>query len=273
MEVLDLAEHELRSLRRFLNTLYPDLAIYISRPEAPFERPALFLKESAPRRFEDRGRGLGVLSEASWQIEVLGVDYWGTKRDVAKISSNLLHRMLVPLYLWGWRYPPPEVVETVAGGSLPAGELSIAVTAVDVDDKESLAEAVAVTVPAAGSSVRLRISPWPRQSGVAVKYRVYAGAEGEEKLALTIDDVGADPMPVEALLTALPAPAAPALPDSSVMFFRFMRVEGVQTDFLEHPQIDGVFNGIISLQTSVLSQRYFPGAPVVEEIHVQEVLA
>jgi hypothetical protein len=140
---------------------------------------------------------------------------------------------------------------------------------VNAQDEESLGDSTTVVV-ASGDAVNVVIAPWPRQSRVAEEYRVYAGASGSEQFQATITTLPEGPVPLSFPLTSLIAGAAP--PTSSVFFYRFMRVDGVQSTMLEHPDTDGIFNGIVSLQTSLLSQRLLPSAPAVEIIEIEEVV-
>lgn len=266
-EYVDLSEHEFRSMRGWLNGLFPGVSIYIHRPDTGFSRPALVLSESVPRRFEDHGRGFGVMSHASWQIEVLGTDFFSTKRDTAKISERLLTGLLVPCYLYGWRYPAPDVLEVPGEGSLAAGQLSVVVTAVNAQEEETLGTGSVVTV-SAGSAADVVIAPWPRQATVAEVYRVYAGAAGSEVFQVEVSPQD-EPSPLTHRLLSV-AGAGAAVPTSSVFFHRFMRVDGAQSQILEHPDTDGIFNGIVSVQTSLLSQRLMPMAPSVAEIVVEQ---
>lgn len=265
---LDLGEHELRSLRGWLNGMYPGRTIWITRPTTEFERPAFTLSQVVPRVPTDFGRGFGVQYQTSYQIEVLGVDFWQTKREVAEISERLLTSLLVPLYLYSWQYPSPSVEVVPGGGALPAGDVSVIVTAVNSWDEESLgSEPVVVTVPA-GAAVNVLIAPWPRQSRVAEEFRVYAGASGSEQLQVEVADLPASPVSTVVPLTSVGAGASP--PTASVFFYRFMRVESVETELLEHPSKDGVFNGYVLARLQTLSQRVLAPVWPVGDIEVSE---
>lgn len=269
-ETINLSEHELRSLRKWLNEMFPGRPIFIHRPEAAFDRPALTLAEVVPRQFDEMGRGFGVNAQATWQIEVLGSDFWATKREVAQISERLLTKLLIPFYLWSWRYPTPTVSVLTGDGALSAGSVSVIVTAVNAEDEESLGESV-VTAVSADDALEILIAPWPRQSGVAEGFRIYAGAVGSEKLEAEVTPTAGSPTSVLHVLTNLAGSGA-SPPTSSVFFYRFMRVESVETEILEHPDDDGIFNGFIRVATSVLSQRSFAPVHTVEEITIREEL-
>jgi hypothetical protein len=251
-----LDEHELRSLRRWLNQFATvnGRDIFLQRAPLDFARPAYVLKE-IDRRPLDRGRSM-TAEETDWQLEILTTDFWDTKRETSEIRQRLLQSLRVPLYLWSWQFPPATVEELSGQGSLPAGEVSVRVSAVSHDSEESLAStAVAVTV-ASGSAVRVSWTPWPRGATVAKEYRVYAGASGAETLEQTIIDPG-DGLPLFSDLTAL-AGGGSTPPASSVFFAnRYLRIEPEQVSsrIMEHPSADDVFNGYVTFRTCVESVR------------------
>jgi hypothetical protein len=194
---------------------------------------------------------------------------WAAKQRVAEISDRLLTVRRIPIYLYGWQYPPAVLEVLPAAGALSAGELSVIVTAVNYEDEESLGEAVEVTV-AAGDAVKIWISPWPRQSGVAKEYRVYAGASGAELQEAVVTPADHYPIAVATdLLTLAGTGGSP--PTSSVFFYRHMCVDSVETETLEHPQTDGLFNGYVRIGASVMSSRRFPFSRPVETISVSDM--
>jgi hypothetical protein len=264
---LDLSEHELRSLRKWLNAAYPGRDIHLGRPETEFDRPAFVLTQATPRFDTERGRHGGLEIETTWQIEVLGEDVMTTRRETAEIRERLLTSRNVPLYLWSWRYPSPTVEVVPAVGALSAGNVSVIVTAVNHQGEESLgSDPVSVTV-AANDAIDVLIPPWPRQSRVAEVFRVFAGAPGTEQLVAEITDLPANAMATVLRVTSLAAGAPP--PSSSVSFFyRFMRVLGAETELLEHPSKDGVWNGFVRARMSVLSQRLFDAKYPINDIAI-----
>lgn len=273
--VRDLSEHELRSLRGWLNSMFPGRKIFIYRPTTEFERPALTLSQATPRQPTNLGRGFGHRWEVTYQIEVLGSGdtvgdaFWSTRRELDQISGRLLTTQLIPLYLYSWQYPSPKVEVVPGGGALPAGDVSVVVTAVNAQDEESLgSEAVEVTVPA-GAGLNVLIPPWPRQSGVAEVFRVYAGAAGSEELQVEVTDLPASEgraVSTVVPLMALGNGAAP--PASSIFFYRFMRVDSVETEILEHPSTDGLFNGFVRVRVHTHSQAEFEAAWPVGDIAI-----
>lgn len=277
---VDLVEHELRSLRGWLNGMFPGRPIYITRPTVAFDRPAFMLKRSAPKQFEDRGTGFGVHATSNFQIENLVEQdeddpvqgFWTAQRECTEISERLLTARVVPLYLYGWQYPP-AVLEVLPGaGSLSAGELSVIVTGISHEDEESLGEAVSVTV-ADGDAVRIWISPWPRQSAVAKEFRVYAGASGSEmqEAVVPVPDP-ASPVAISHDLAALAGGGSPYSDlTGSRFFYRFMCVDSCSTEVLEHPETDGVFNGFVSVTMSVLSQRRLPFGRPLEDVSISDL--
>ena len=270
-ETVALDEHELRSIRRWLNQMVTvnGRDIHLHRPPEDFSRPAFVLKE-IDRTEVDRGRSM-TLSEADWQIEVLYEDFWATKRVTAEIRQRLLQLERIPLYLWGWQFPGLWLEELPGAGSLPAGEVSVGVSAVSHEDEESLVSETKQITVALNSAVRVSWTPWPRAASVAKEYRVYAGASGAETVEATVaDPLGAHRRLVfHDLATLAGGGASP--PASSVFFAdRYMRVhprEQISSRLMEHPSADGVFNGFVNFRTRTESVRVAqPGQAPSREI-------
>ncbi len=265
-----LDEHELRSLRRWLNQFVTvnGRDIFLQRAPADFARPAYVLKE-IDRNPVDRGRSM-TMDETDWQLEILTEDFWDTKREIAEIRQRLLQATRIPLYLWGWQYPDIWLEELPGAGTLPAGEVSVGIAAVNHEDESSMLSTTAQITVALNSAVRVLWTPWPRGASVAKEYDVYAGADGSETLEVTV----ADPLQQRRtnLFTDITSLAGGgASPPTSSVFFanRYMKVPHnlVQSRIVEHPAADGVFNGFINFRTEVESVRIArPGEAPAREI-------
>ncbi len=251
-----LDEHELRSLRRWLNEFatVSGRDIYLQRAPADFARPAYVLKE-VDRNPVDRGRSF-TMDEVDWQIEILSIDFWAMKREIQEIRQRFLQSTRIPLYLWGWQYPDIYIEELSGQGSLPAGEVSVGVSAVNHEGEESLVSSTVQVTVAAGSAVRVSWTPWPRGVPVAKEYRVYAGATGAETLEATVTEPGKRLSVFHDIASLVGGGASKPL--SSVFFAnRYMRIvhDQISSRGMEHPAADGVFNGIVSFQTRTESVR------------------
>lgn len=266
-QTIALDEHEMRSIRRWLNEMESvnGKDIFLQRAPDDFQRPA-FILEEIDRRTEDRGRSF-TAEKTDWQIEVMTEGFWDAKRLVAEIRQRALQSCRIPLYLWGWRFPGVSVVELPGQGSLPAGEVSVGITAVNYEDEESLICTPEVITVAAGSAIQVSWIPWPRGVPVAKEYRVYAGALDAEKLEATVADSGKRISAFHTISSLAGTGAAP--PTTSVFFAnRYIRVDDeVRSHVDEHPQVDGVFNGFINFSAQVESVRIArPGEAPKHEI-------
>ena len=76
-QTIALDEHELRSIRRWMNQMVTinGRDIFLQRAEGEFKRPAYVLKE-VERKIIDRGRSM-TMDQTDWQIEVLAESFWG----------------------------------------------------------------------------------------------------------------------------------------------------------------------------------------------------
>lgn len=270
---IGLDEHEMRSLRRWLNEFATTAGrdIWLQRPADDFDRPAYLIKE-VDRQDEERGRSM-VVSVVDWQIEVLlderdaAGDFWSVKRETAEIRQRLLQSLRIPLYLYQWRFPSTMTLEELpSAGTLPAGEVSVGLTAVShVDEESMMGDTQQITV-ALNSAVRVIWERWPRGASLSKEFNVYAGADTSETLEQA---AVADPdkrVAVEHILTSLAGGGANP-PTSSVFFAnRHMRVDhdSIKSRVMEHPAADGLFNGIINFRTMTESVRIATPAGVPE---------
>lgn len=257
-QTIALDEHELRSIRRWMNQMVTvnGRDIHLQRAPGEFERPAYVLKE-VDRKVVDRGRSM-TMDQTDWQIEVLAKTFWDVKREVAEIRQRLLQVSRIPLYLWGWSPPDIWLEELPGAGSLPAGEVSAGITAVNNEDEESMLSTTAQITVALNSAVRVVWTPWPRSVPVAKEFNVYAGAATTETLEVAAVAVpGTRKSFVFTDLAALAGGGAS--PPSSSIFFanRYLRVpeDQVASRTMEHPALDDVFNGFITFRTEVESVR------------------
>lgn len=273
-QTIEQTEHEYRSIRAWLNDFitFTNRDIWLQRPPSDFTRPALNIKRIESPMAEDQGRSL-IKNTNDWQIEVLTEDtgsglggFWQAEREISEIKQRLLQSELIPLYLWGWQPPPIEITEIAGGGSLPAAEISVKVTAVNHDDEESLpTDSVALTV-ALNSSVEIAIRPWPRSASLAKEFKVYAGAVDAETFEVAVSVPNPSIQNVFTIITSLAGGGA-SLPTTSKMFSHFLRVKNVVTRVLEHPALDSVFNGLVMFRTeNQLSRIAIPGGPIAKPI-------
>ena len=261
---IGLDEHEMRSLRRWLNDFatVQGRDIWLQRPPADFDRPAYLIKE-VDRQDEERGRSM-VVSVVDWQVEVLlderdaGGDFSLVSGEAAEIRRRLLQSLRIPLYLYSWAFPSTmTLVELPGAGALPAGEVSVGLTAVSHEDEESmLGDTQQITV-ALNSAVRVIWERYPRGASLSKEFNVYAGAITSETLEQA---AVADPdkrVAVEHILTNLAGGGA--TPPAASVFWanRHMRVDhdSIKSRVMEHPAADGLFNGIITFRTMTESVR------------------
>jgi len=273
-QTIEQTEHEYRSIRAWLNDFvtFNGRDIWLQRPPTDFTRPALNIKRIESPTAMAQGRNF-IKNVNDWQIEVLVEDtgsgvggFWQAEREISEIKQRLLQSELIPLYLWAWQPPPIAISEVPSGGSLPAGLVSVKVTAVNYDGEESLAtDSVALTV-ALNSSVEVAIRPWPRSASVAEDYKVYAGAVDAETFEATVNVPKPSVENIFHTITSLAGGGA-VLPTSSKMFSHFLRITNVVTRVMEHPALDSVFNGLVSFRTeNQLSRIARPGDPIEKTI-------
>ncbi|MCY3594415.1 MAG: hypothetical protein OXH01_04145 [Bacteroidetes bacterium] len=267
------AEHEAKSIRRFIHR-WPGLGgldIWVERAKS-LSRPALGLVEVSRPTPLNRGRIMQG-SEAEWQIDVMGPDdedfnFWATKRLTDSIQGALWQAQLIPVYFFDWCYP---VVKSMYVGDAEATvKAKVGVVAQDPDGGLSMAGVSEVMVPEVPSGVVEVVWPeYPSGSGWAARFKVYYDdvlwrtklvKRNQEWYRTTLvladgpDEVSDDTPPAS----------------STIFARRFMRLSGISSRMLEHPEREGVWNGVITFQTCCdVSRLDKPGLTVA---NVPEVI-
>ena len=285
------AEHEAKSIRRFIHN-WPglgELDIWLERVKS-LSRPALGLVEVSRPSPVNRGRIMQG-SEAEWQIDVMGPDsedfnFWATKRLTDSIQGALWQAQLIPLYYFDWEYPAVKArwTGTVYYQAPWRTTYRVAVVAEDAEGGFSLASVSNILGAAQGDDADWQgfevVWPeYPSGSGWAVRFWVFywyplstrwdfidvVEASGREWYRYVYDEETWR-RPSESPPFAWRYRGGFNLPTSSTIFARrFMRVSGISSRMLEHPEREGVWNGVITFHTCCdVSRLDKPGLSVVE---------
>lgn len=273
------SSHEARSIRRWLHYWpgFGELDIHLERVKN-LSRPALGLMEVSRPEPQNRGRIMQG-SEAEWQIDVMGPDdqesnFWATRDITDSIQGALWQAKLIPLYYYDWRYP--AVKSRYLGNqdleNVDVVTKVVGVAAVDPDGGVSLAGTSEVAIPqtlAEGDSIEVVWPQYPPGNGWAEFFWVYYGDTADEmtrwrifpaektdwsRTTLVLDDGPDDNA------------AGEIAPTDSVIFGRrFMRLTSIRTRMLEHPDREGVWNGMVMFHTCCdVSRLEYPGLAVDE---------
>ena len=267
------AEHEAKSIRRFIHN-WPGLGgldIWVERAKS-LSRPALGLVEVSRPTPLNRGRIMQG-SEADWQIDVMGPDsedfnFWSTKRLTDSIQGALWQAQIIPLYYFDWAYPVVKAM--YVGDGEPSVEATIGVVAQDADGGLSLAGTTKVMVPSTPSgSVEVVWPEYPSGAGWAARFRIYYdNVRWRTKLVNRNHEWYRTTL---SLANGPDEPDGDSPPETSTIFARrFLRLFSISSRMLEHPEREGVWNGVVTFHTCCDVSRL--DRPGLEPVDVPELI-
>jgi hypothetical protein len=248
---LDPTEHVLRSVRGWLHALYPDEPIWINRkrPKDGAERPAFRLEIT--RGPDRRMLAQGVQAvDYNVLVRYASTGQWDAHRHLDRIQAEAMPPTgRIPLNLYNVAWPAPLLLtEGGAGGTLD-GDYELAVVAEDAEGNRSApSERQLITI--SGNEIDLETRAWPGM-GLVRNILVYATdtEDGALKLQTTVAvPSGARPTDsVTATLSAYNGAGAAPLSNQRLPFSG-LRVEGVDGSVMELPDVEDVWDALVTLR-------------------------
>lgn len=251
------AYHDIRSVRTWLNQMYPDVDILIQR-NASHQKKSYFFIQDSREKFEDTGRGFyTTMRTVNIHLVTEGITpsnpgstepYWRTLRVLNFLRDRLLRERVIPQFIYNSQWFPP-VAWTKPGGILPAGTYELATTSVDVYDKESLlSESTAVTIGAT-EKLFLSLTNWPYGRPLNKQIVVYLKInpttwQAIKVIPTTITDRGSFVNEITSL-TPLAGPRVP--PTSSKQWMGYLKIDQATANMVESIQIDDAFHGFLTI--------------------------
>lgn len=190
------SSNDLRSLRSWLGSMYPEAVIHIQRNTSRIGKP-WFLIEQVDERYRDRGVGfheyertfhLHLVSEGAEGTPAPEI-LWKTRGVLDYICDEAVTKRVIPAYLYNTPYPRPQVTART-GTTIAAGTHRFAVTVTTTDGQESmLSPEVVATVAAPKRDVALLVPIWQPGYGAVRYVRVYyrATATADWRNILLVD--------------------------------------------------------------------------------------
>lgn len=241
---------QLRSVRRFLQGIFPSMVIHLERDKTEFDRPALLVEHLAST--SDRVMTRVVEDHASWQISYFGVSKVECLTVVGAIKEALLGDMAIPALLFDFRHPAPTlarpVYEDQARAGLAPGSYEVQVTGIGRDGSESLPSDPVSVVLDGQAAIAIRIPRLFLGIGTFRKYGVYVNGKLVE--VIVQDEVGN----TDYLITAPGDGQAP--PVEAEVLDRHMRLGEVYTATMAEAGDNGGHNGIVRFRTKLISPKY-----------------
>lgn len=260
----------------------------MKRPTGTWTRPIFKI---------DNPAGPKVFLTPGWYRDqrVWVVNYYAADREDAQNRGDIWLRKLfndpklklrIPLWLYNFPYFPANLytVNDVTS-TLAVGSYSVQIVA--ENDLGQLTKPSAVTtisLPTTGKAIVVQIPREPK--GWPIGYRFHVYLSGSLVVPTAAHRVGSiaylvtskvDPLftirqdvpngTVQGAATALMA----GLPAESEVRFRYMEVmpESIDTQMIEDPEVDGLFNYIVRFQTSTPGMREYPHPQAISSIETR----
>ena len=280
--------NDLRSIRSWINGIYPDAVIHVQRNTARIGKPWFYL-EMIDERMQDRGRGYhDMMRTASLHLITEGAAegvgpapefFWRTREVLDHLCDRLNQDRVIPAYLFNLHYQAPMATFR-SGGTYPIGAAQYAVSAVNSNGVESLPSMpINVVSTEAGKRLFLVIADWPRGASLAVEYRIYFRATQSEPWTniLLVERGSArrhgvtvinrtKTTEVEIPLTSL-TQNVPNLehdpPQGSRQRYGSLKVQEASLSMSESTMLDDAFHGFIKIKYASHSPHVFQPSPII----------
>lgn len=252
------AEHDVRSMRAWLNAIYPNMPILLQRNDQNTPKPYFYL-EDVSESFRDNGFGyhdyqrmirIHLIMEGSRTPNAQTEVYWKIKRVLQYLKEALIQSRVVPSYLFNFGYFPPVFYEK-STDPITAGTYTFAISMIDFEGIESL-PSQDVTIVADGSKgYFLSVTNWPQQNPIACSYVLYrrpspsAALVGVQEIPVnfTSGDSTSVVLAQPTLLSPAKAPVA-----ASKIRFGYLKVVDANATMMESQNVDDAFHGWVMVQ-------------------------
>ena len=275
---------DIRSLRTWLNSMYPDAPIHLQRNAAKIGKPYFYL-EHVDDRFTDRGRGwhdvlrtfnIHLVTEGNHVNSPTSDIYWKTREVLDYLQNRLLEERVVQHYFYNLAYPTPGVTLR-AGGSFTPGTRDFAVTALCGDQQTLISPHVTINVTSS-KKVFVLVPHWPTQNPIADSYRVWTRVNSaaswicvkEGALALqdgTIQGASSTELQVTSLTNL-----NRTLSTTCRIPHGGMKVQEAAVTLTESIMLEDAFHGALRFKMFCHSYHHRPGTSILSDVAVSTTI-
>lgn len=267
--------HDIRSVRSWINSMYPNVPILVQR-NAQHDKKSYFFLQDAREKHEDTGRGLtSMLRTINVHLVTEGLTpanpnadeaYWKTKRVLDYMQARLLQERVIPQFLYNEPWFPP-IAWKKPGGAMTAGTHTLAVTSIDAYNKESLLSSPVTVTVANGDHLYLTITNWPLGRPMAKEYVIYRRTSTSPDVYQAIKVIPitfAEWMSTSSELTSLAPLAGPRVPPAtSKQWMGWLKIDTATTNMVESISVDDAFHGFLNVTfRSRRPQTWKPAPPL-----------
>lgn len=268
------ASHDIRSIRGWLNAIYPDAPILVQRNVVPLPKSYFFIQDQTDQ-YQDQGSGyynnlrtirLHLITEGN-SASNPGLDtYWKTKAVIDGLAARLNRYRVINSYLYNWSYLEPTVYSLGTGtGTFADGTYHLGVTALDFQGKETMISeenTFVETLPLRRFFVS--IPNWPLGLPFAASYNLYTRANPSapwqlvQNIPSDINNTGNTTVELTSLATTNVTP-----PTTSKTFFGHLKVQEATCTMTEAMNVDDAFHGYVTLKFLSRNPRYKSAGPTM----------
>lgn len=264
----------MRSIRGWINSIYPDAAILVQRNVTPKPKSYFYIQDQADQ-YQDAGSGyfnslrttrIHLVTEGNSATNPNTDTYWKTKAVIDGLAQRLNRFRVINSYLYNWGYQEPTIYSANTGsGTFMDGTYHLAVTAVDTGGKETLISLDANFV----ETLALRrffcsIPNWPLGRPLADSYNLYTRANTSSpwllvrNIPIDINSTGSTTFEITSLATTATSP-----PQTSKTFFGHLKIQEATCTMTEALNQDDAFHGFITVKYLSRSPRYWDAGPSI----------
>lgn len=270
------AYHDIRSVRSWLNQMYPDVPILVQR-NASHQKKSYFFLQDVREKYEDTGRAwFTTLRTMNIHLVTEGITpsnptstepYWRTHRVLNYLRDRLLRERVIPQYVFNSQWFPP-IAWTKPGGTLPVGTYELACTSTDAYGKESLlSESTTVTV-GAGEKLLLDLTNWPLGRPLDKEIVLYLRMDpttwsAVEVIPAQISDRGSFVHEVSSLV---PLAGGRVPPQTSKQWMGYLKVDQATSNMVESIQVDDAFHGFLMVMFRSRAPMMLRTAPPINTV-------
>lgn len=264
--------HDLRSVRAWLNQMYPDVPILVQRNANVMKKSYFFIQGSS-EKFEDTGRGFtNVIRTVNIHLVTEGISpqnpgsqdpYWKTLQVMDFLRDRLMQDRVIPQFLFNDSWFPP-VTWTKTGGTMTVQTIQLACTSIDAYDKESMLSSAQTVSLLAGDRLFVTLTNWPKGRPMAKSFVVYlkTGSTWTAIRTAPATFVQDGATTIE-LLDLTPLGPVRNPPSTSKQWLGYLKVDTATTNMTESVQLDDTYHGYLNLIfRSRRPERWKPAAPI-----------
>lgn len=265
--------NDLKSIRSWLNALYPDASILVERNSSAVPKSYFFLNQQV-EAFEDRGYGwydilrtiqIHLITEGNSQAIVGKDTFWKAQGVMDFLRNKVLTDRIIPSYLFNYAWSPPRVsVRSAAPPGAPLGDHYLKLSSVCANGIETMpSPATLFTLNYPEKALWVACQSWPLGRPLTDVFRLYHSftPAGPYQLIQEIARTTLNQYMTETALTNFTPLSPTTVPvEKCKVPFGALKVQDAQMAMIENSVMDNSFHGILTMKVRSRNPRWMPMA-------------